>query len=458
MKRAQQGTKVYSSSRAVENHVLRPYASSAAFLPVVLAFLTAVLISGCAGVVGSQIQHSDTNAGTASLSASPSSLAFSNVGVGATAKQIVTITNSGTASESVTAIAASGTAFSVSGITLPCNLDAGSSTTFTAEFTPTAAGATTGTLSIVATSGGSDPTFTIAMTGTGTQALLGLSPSAVSFGTVTTGQSNSQPVMISNSGNGVLTISSYAVTGSGFAVTGLTTPLTIQPGKSALFNVACDPTSAGNLSGSVSLSSNAPNSPTALALSGTGATATIGLSVSPSSLAFGNVALNASSSESISLKNTGNSNVTISAVSVTGGGFSGSGVNAGLTLSPNQAATLNVAFAPTTAGAFSGSVKITSNAAGSPQSVALSGDGIASHIVSLSWTASSSSNVVGYNVYRGTVSGTYAKITSAPVGNTSYLDATVQSGQNTTYYYVVTAVDSTGAESTDSNQATATIP
>lgn len=458
MPRVQRGTQVFSGGRLISNTVFLGRANTLALLTFVLAIGATGLLSGCAGVAGSAVQHSDTNPGTAALSASPSNVAFSDVGVGATAKQTITVTNSGSASESVTSITATGAAFSITGITLPYSLDAGSSTTFTAEFAPTIAGAATGTVSIVASSGSSDPSFTVAMTGTGTQPHLGLSPSTVSFGTVTTGQRNSQPVTISNSGNGVLTISSYAVTGSGFGVTGLTTPLTIQPGKSSSFNVAFGPASTGNLSGSISLSSNAPNSPTALTLSGTATAATISLSVSPSSLAFGNIALNARSSQSVALKNTGNSNVTISAVSVTGGGFSGSGVNAGLTLSPNQAATLNVAFAPTTAGNVSGSVKITSNAAGSPQSVALSGDGIASHSVSLSWTASSSSNVVGYNVYRGTVSGTYAKITSAPVGNVTYTDATVQSGQNTTYYYVVTAVDSTGAESTDSNQATATVP
>ncbi|HTU34385.1 MAG TPA: choice-of-anchor D domain-containing protein [Candidatus Acidoferrum sp.] len=417
-----------------------------------------MFFSGCAGMVGSPVQHSDTNAGTAVLSASPSNVAFSSVGVGATAKQTVTITNSGTASESVTAITASGTAFSVSGITLPYTLEAGSSSTFTAEFTPTAAGATTGTLSIVATSGGSDPTFTVALSGTGTQAHISLSPSSVSFGTVTTGQSNSQPVTISNSGNAALTVASYAVTGSGFSVTGLTTPLTVQPGKTASFNIAFGPTSAGNVTGSISLSSNAPNSPTALALTGTAAAATATLSVSPSSLAFGNIAVDASSSQSVAMKNTGNTSVTIAAVSVTGAGFSDSGVNAGLILSPNQSATLDVVFAPTTAGTVSGSIKIASNAAGSPQSLALSGNGTTSHSVSLAWTASTSSDVVGYNVYRGTVSGTYSKITSSPVANTSYTDSTVQSGQNITYYYVVTTVNSSGTESTDSNQATATIP
>ena len=79
------------------------------------------------------------------------------------------------------------------------------------------------------------------------------------------------------------------------------------------------------------------------------------------------------------------------------------------------------------------------------------------HTVNLSWEASTSQNIVGYNVYRGpSASGPYTKINSALDPNTSYSDGTVQSGQ--TYYYVTTALDSTGAESAYSNQSEAVIP
>jgi len=85
----------------------------------------------------------------------------------------------------------------------------------------------------------------------------------------------------------------------------------------------------------------------------------------------------------------------------------------------------------------------------------LTGDGI-QHSVSLSWTASTST-VVGYNVYRGgTSGGPYTRINSALDSNTSYMDSSVQAGQ--TYYYVTTAVDSTGAESAYSNQVQGVIP
>jgi fibronectin type 3 domain-containing protein len=106
----------------------------------------------------------------------------------------------------------------------------------------------------------------------------------------------------------------------------------------------------------------------------------------------------------------------------------------------------------------SGSATVTSNATNSPLTISLSGTGVqaVSHSVTLSWTASTST-VVGYNVYRSTVSGgPYTLLTSSPVTGTTFTDTTVQA--RVTYYYVVTAVDSSGNESAYSNEASVTVP
>jgi fibronectin type 3 domain-containing protein len=77
------------------------------------------------------------------------------------------------------------------------------------------------------------------------------------------------------------------------------------------------------------------------------------------------------------------------------------------------------------------------------------------HSVMLNWSASTSVNITGYKVYRATTSGgPYLQINS--MSGTSCLDNSVSSGQ--TYYYVVTSVDSGGAESGYSGEATASIP
>jgi hypothetical protein len=84
----------------------------------------------------------------------------------------------------------------------------------------------------------------------------------------------------------------------------------------------------------------------------------------------------------------------------------------------------------------------------------LTGSGIA-HSVSLTWTASTSPNVTAYKVYRGAVSGGPYSLVSSLGATTSFTDNNVASGQ--TYYYVVTASDSS-SESSYSNQAQAVVP
>ena len=81
----------------------------------------------------------------------------------------------------------------------------------------------------------------------------------------------------------------------------------------------------------------------------------------------------------------------------------------------------------------------------------------AAHTVQLSWDASTSQNVIGYNVFRGAnPGGPYTQLNSSVDPNTSYVDSTVQGGQ--TYYYVTTAVNSDNTQSEYSNQTEAVIP
>jgi fibronectin type 3 domain-containing protein len=117
-----------------------------------------------------------------------------------------------------------------------------------------------------------------------------------------------------------------------------------------------------------------------------------------------------------------------------------------------------VTFAPASAGPATGSVMIASNASNSP-TITLAGTGVqqVAHSVSLTWTASVSADVVGYNIYRSTVSGgSYSILDSTLVTADTYADPTVQSGQ--TFFYVVRSVDNTGTESVNSTEVQAIIP
>ncbi|MBZ5526615.1 MAG: choice-of-anchor D domain-containing protein [Acidobacteriia bacterium] len=414
--------------------------------------LITVPLSGTGGT-GSTGSAAPTTA-TYLLSPGATSLSFGNVLLGSSSSQSVALSNTGNSAVTISQITATGSGFTAGGITLPLSLAAGQSASLSVSFAPTATGSAPGGVSIV--SNATNSPATISLSGTGVQPQISVPPGSITFGNVTTGTSNTQTVQVSNPGSATLTISKAALTGAGFGLSGLTLPLSLAPAQSSSFTVSFAPSTAGSVTGSLALTSNAPTSPTSISLSGSGVTSTLQLSASPTALSFGNVTVAASATQSVTLSNTGNSSVSVSQLTVTGSSFSAGGLALPLTLAAGQSAAFNVSFSPAASGSFSGSVAVTSNAANSPASVSLSGSGVLSHSVGLSWLASSSS-VAGYFVYRGSVSGgPYTRLNASAVALTNYTDSSVQSA--TTYYYVTTAVDSAGAESVNSNEVAAVIP
>jgi len=286
-----------------------------------------------------------------------------------------------------------------------------------------------------------------------------VNPTSINFGNDVVGTNLSQALIIRNTGTAALTITQVNPTVSVFSVSGFSLPLNVAAGQQTTITVAFRPTTAGAVSGNLSMVSNAPGSPTSIGLSGTGVAATLTLNMTPTSLSFGNVTTGTSSaSENVTITNTGNANITISQISVSGTGYSLTGGSTPVTLTPSQNLILVAQFSPLAAGSVSGSISIVSNASGSPASVTLSGTGVApvQHSVTLSWNGSTSV-VSGYNVYRSTVSGSsYVKINTSLDSGLGFTDTTVQSG--TTYYYVTTAVDASNNESAFSNEVPAVIP
>lgn len=393
-------------------------------------------------------------AATVTLSTNPTSLSFTTVNVGSSSSQNVTITNSGNTSLTISQVTVSAKDFSVSGLSTPVTLTAGQNAVMGVAFSPTASENVTGNIT-VATSQGANAV--IPVSGTGVQPALTITPASVSFGNVTVGSPSTQTVQLTNSGTGTLTISQMSVTGSGFSLGTVTLPINLTSGQSTTFNVQFAPTAATASSGSVSIVSNASTSPNSIALSGTGVAATELLTFSTTNLAFGNVNTGSTSTLTVTITNSGNSNVTISQIMESGATFSLTGASTPVTLTSGQNLTFSVIFSPSSAGSDTGTVTVTSNASGSPVTVSLSGTGVAaSYTVTLNWNASTST-VSGYNVYRSTTNGSgYVQINPTLVNALTYVDNTVQNG--IIYYYVTTAVDSSGTQSAYSNQATANIP
>jgi Abnormal spindle-like microcephaly-assoc'd, ASPM-SPD-2-Hydin len=179
------------------------------------------------------------------------------------------------------------------------------------------------------------------------------------------------------------------------------------------------------------------------------------LSASTVTLDFGSVLVDSADSLGVTLTNTGNGNAVIGGVVVTGAGFTASGVDANTTVPPGQTAALNVTFTPSTKGSIAGTLTIASNAGNLSIKLVGNGGQLSSRSVALTWDPSTS-DIIGYYVYRMLLDGTFAKINNAPVVLTEFTDTRIQSGQ--TYTYVVTAVDADNLESDYSEPATATIP
>jgi len=390
------------------------------------------------------------------ITPNPVSLSFGNVVIGTPKPLTETLTNSGGSSLTISAASATGTGFSISGLALPLTLTAGQSTTFTVQFAPTAAGAVSGNVTI--TSNGANPNLNIALTGTGVApGTLTANPTSLSFGTVQVGSSANLSETLTNTGGTTVIVSQANVTGTGFSITGLTLPATLTAGQSVTFTATFAPTATGAVSGNLVILSDGTNPTLNIALSGTGG-APGQLSVSPGTLNFGNVVVNSSASLNGSLTATGAS-VTVTSGSSNSSEFVLSGITFPKTIAAGQSTSFTVTFTPNASGAASASLTFVSNASNSPTVESLTGNGQAPqpHSVDLTWTASQSPGVVGYNIYRGTVSGgPYSKVNGTPNVDNSYTDTTVTAGQ--TYFYVAKAVDSNDVESGPSNQVQAVIP
>src|SRR5271163_6950 len=101
----------------------------------------------------------------------------------------------------------------------------------------------------------------------------------------------------------------------------------------------------------------------------------VAIEISPSSVGFGNVVMGQSATKTVTLTNTGTEALNVSGISVAGTGFTASGPHLPISLTAGQSTSISAVFKPTTGNADTGTITITSNAAGSPSLVALSGTG-----------------------------------------------------------------------------------
>jgi hypothetical protein len=390
-------------------------------------------------------------AGTPQFTAAPSDLHFRGVGIGETETLIATVTNNGPTKVTVAAITSSNPVFTPSPLSLPVVLAVGQSLDVSVNFTPTATGWTSGKIKFSSAGSNARPVFNVDGGGESGEAL-SVNPPSVAFGQVAVGSSSSVPVVLKNTRSRNVPIPAIQMTGSEFSMTGANFPMSLAAGQSVTLNIIFKPQSAGLTGGSLALFGPW----IAIPLTGTGATTVNGqLSVAPTPLSFGSVPVGATQSQSITMSATGAS-VTVSSAASSNSQFKLDGASYPLTIAVGQPVSFNVLFTPKNSGEQSGALSFVSNASTAKTVESLSGTGtVTPYSVNLWWN--SSTDVVGYNVYRSSAAnGTFAKINPTLNPTTAYTDSTVASGS--TYYYAATSVNSAGMESSRSAPVQTTIP
>jgi len=316
---------------------------------------SAVILSGCAGMA----TNSSAKATPQDMvQITPSDMTFSNVAAGEKATQTATLVNTGTEAVTISQMAMSSAEFSTS-LAVPMSLGSGQSTKFQVTYAGKTAAGVSGTLTAMTSTGGR---FHVKLKGSGgATPTLSLSTTALSFGNVLVNGSATQAVTLKNSGQTNIQISQMGVTGGGFTISGMAAPVTISAGQSVALQAKFAPATAGAVKGAISITSDAQNPTATVALNGTGVAATYTMALSPTTVSFGNVNAGSSATQTVQLSNTGNSSVTISQITASGSGISVSGAATPVTLAPSQGVALTVKFAPTTSGTTTGSLTVTSS-------------------------------------------------------------------------------------------------
>ena len=189
-----------------------------------------------------------------------------------------------------------------------------------------------------------------------------------------------QPVGSSTTAAGVLlanTSTSIDVAISNIAINGdfsqtNNCPQTLLAATSCKFQVIFSPTAGGQRTGNITITDNAPGSPHVIALIGTGQVPQV--SLAPTSLTFASQVIGTSSAaQNVTFSDTGSATLNISGISIAGD-FSESN-DCGLQVGAVSSCQIAVVFTPSATGTRTGTLTIVDNAAGSPQTVSLTGTG-----------------------------------------------------------------------------------
>jgi hypothetical protein len=256
------------------------------------------------------------------------------------------------------------------------------------RFLPTSIGAKAATLQF------SDDAATspqsVALTGVGLSPVVAFSPASLSFADQVPG-TNSEPkqLTVTNMGNEQLQVTQVTVAGKDsdqFTVLGDTcTTATVEPDDSCTISVDFGPTTFGFQNALVQIEDGAPGSPHAIQVTGSGVGGSVAFSSSQLDFADQTVGT-AGLAQAVQVTNVGNAPLHISHAVIGGSGAGAFKVEGdtctGQTMEVSAGCSLQIAFAPPAAGAFTAQLSLVDDGAGVPPTVELEGSGLSAPVTS----------------------------------------------------------------------------
>ena len=335
---------------------------------------------------------------TTTLSVSPKQVNFGALNLTQISPaQTVTLTNTGTTAITLgtTAIVGANAAdFLVSDDTFTGNactnsLAVGGTCTVSLTFSPKAVGPRAATLQIASDAKGSPQSIALTGRGLPTSTLL-FSPSAISFNKIKVGASASRSMTITNAGAGATSIDGFGfsgITASDFAISGNTCPIApavLSAGGNCSLTITFTPMGPGPRTSDLVIVDSAANSPQLLYVGGNGAEDSKTLAFDAIPIAFGNALVGSSSSPMVfTITNTGNAEIHIASIAISGANGSEFSIyqndcanDNSSVLSPGVSCNVYLSFSPKAAGPRQGLLTFVDNANNSPQSLAMTGNGV----------------------------------------------------------------------------------
>lgn len=293
------------------------------------------------------------------------SMAFGNVDINTTLTKTLTIANTGNTDLAITSISyPSGYTGDYASGTIPPN----GTQAVLVTFAPIAGTTYNGTITV--SSDKTSGTNTASATGVGATRIISLS-SALSFGSITTGQTATLSATISNTGDVPLVVSGVTYP-TGFS--GNYSGSTIAAGGSTSFNVTFSPTLVQAYSGSINFTSNKTSGTSTLAVSGTGTASATKIVQLSGNMAFGSVLDGTTLTKALTITNSGNATLAVTDVTLPSG-YDSDWTAGDILAGASQIA--NITFSPVAATTYNGDVTVVSDATGGTDTKAITGTGVA---------------------------------------------------------------------------------